>query len=86
MRRRGLKRSREEADFLFRRFGALNFSMVDNFNVQPAELGIKLVQVFRRHPFRQDVVDVIIGDVPMLLGQMQQRLNRLRQIRRLNRF
>ena len=69
---------------LLRRFrlpGALGLGLVhDDFHVETAQLGQQRVQILRAEVVRQHVVDVVVGDVAVLLGQVQQRLDRLGQI------
>ena len=55
----------------FGRLGALDFRLVDNFDIQAAQLRIKLIQIFRREAFGQNVIDIVVSDVAILLGQMQ---------------
>ena len=57
-------------------FGAFDFRLVDDFDVQTAELRIKLIQIFGRETFRQDVIDVVVSDVAIFMGQVEKRLNR----------
>ena len=66
--------------FRFRRLGALHLGLVHDLDVEVAQLGVKLVQVLRRQPVRQDVVDVVVGDVAVLLGQVEQGLDGFGQI------
>ena len=69
--------------FRFSRFGSLDLSMVHNLHVEVAELGIEIVQILRREALWENVVDVVVGDVAVLLRQVQQRLDRFGQISRL---
>ena len=67
--------------FRFRRLGALDFGVVNDLDVEVAQLGIELIQILRRQTVGQDVVDVVVGDVAVLVRQVQQRLDGLSQVR-----
>ena len=61
--------------------GALGLGLIhDDFHVEAAQFGQQRVQIFRAEIVRQNVVDVIVSDVAVLLGEMEQRLDRLGQI------
>src|SRR2546423_803190 len=69
--------------FLFFRFGglgALDFGVINDFNIGITQLGIKLVQVIRGEAIRQHVIDIVVGDVSMLLVEVQQGFDRLAEI------
>ena len=64
-----------------RLFGALGLGLIhDDFHVKTPQLGQQRVQILRTEIVRQHVVDVVIGDVAVLLRQMQQRPDGLGQI------
>jgi len=69
---------------VFRRFGtfrALGFGLIHHdFHIQTPQFGEQSIQIIRTQIIGQNVIDVVIGDVAMLLAQMQQRLDRFRQI------
>ncbi len=81
--RTGIVQNFQPGVFLFLRlgrFGSLNLGVVHDLHVQVAQLRIELVQVLRRQAVRQDVVDVVVGDVAVLLGQVEQSLDGFGQI------
>ncbi len=60
---------------------AVHLGLVHDLNFQVGELGVNLVQVFRRHhALRQRVIDVVVGQVSLFLGQEQQLADLFRQI------
>ena len=65
------------------RFGTLNFDVVNDLDVEGAELGIKLVEIFWCEALGEDIIDIIVSDMAMLMGQMHQSLDSFGQIRRL---
>src|ERR1035437_10172383 len=52
----------------------------DDFHVETPQLGQQRVKVFGTDIVRQNVIDVIVGDVAVLLREMQERPDRLGQI------
>ena len=64
------------------RFGALDFGMVNDLDVEAAELGVKRVQILRCQTLGQHVIDVVVGDMAVFMGQVQESLNRFGQIDR----
>ena len=70
---------------LLRRLGrlgrAFGLGLVhDDFHVETPQLGQQRVQVLGTEIVRQNVIDVIVGDVAVLLREMQERPDRLGQI------
>ncbi len=43
--------------------------MVHDLDIQVAELGVKLVQILRRQTVRQDIVDIVVSDMAVFVGQ-----------------
>ena len=64
----------------FGRLGAFDFRMVHDLDIEVAQLGVKLVQIIRREAIGQNVIDIIVGDMAMLMRKMKQSLNRFGQI------
>ena len=56
--------------------------MVNDLDVQTAQLGIKLVQILRRQTLGKHIIDIVVSDVTVFVSQVQQRLNRFGQIGR----
>ncbi len=53
----------------------------DDFHVETPQLGQQRIKVFGTEIIvRQNVIDVIVGDVAVLLREMQERLDRLGQV------
>ena len=71
---------------IFLRLGLLDpidFGLVNNLNLEVAQLDIDLVQVFRGDQgFRKSVVNVAVSEVPLLLRETNEFLNLFRQFRR----
>ena len=67
-----------------RRLGPLHLGVVHDLDVEIAQFRVKLVQVLRRQAVGQDVVDIVVGDVAVLVGQVEQGLDGLGQVRRLD--
>ena len=66
----------------FRLFNVIRVRLVHNFDFQRAELGKSFVQPFRRHEiFRQRLVDVAVGQMPLLAREPHQFLDFFRQLR-----
>ena len=64
-------------------FGAFGLGLVhDDFHVKAAQLAQQRVQIVGAQIVRQNVVDVIVGDVAVFLAEMHERLDRLGQIHR----
>ena len=61
-------------------FGTFHLGGVDNFDIQIPQLCIKLVQIIRRHPIGEDVVDVVVGHMAVFMGQVEEGFDDLSQI------
>ena len=67
--------------FRLRLLDAVNFRLVHNFHFEVAELGVDLIQFLGRdHRVRQRIVDVVVSEVTLFLGQPNQFLDLLGQI------
>ena len=75
----------QSAVLLFLRFGwlgPLHFRVIYDLDIEIAQLHVKVVEVLRRQPVRQNVVDIVVGDMAVLVGQVEQRLDGFSQIHR----
>jgi len=63
---------------LFSRLGAIHFRLVDDLNLQIAELDVDLVHFLRGHGrVSQDITDVAVGEVTLFLRLADQLLDLL---------
>ena len=58
---------------------------LDNLNVQVVELEIELVQIIGGQTFRQNVIEVLAGELTLLVGQVDEGFQELGQPHRLGR-
>ena len=67
--------------FRLRLLDAVHFRLVNDFHFEVAELGVDLIQFLGRdHRVRQRIVDVVVSEVTLFLGQPNQFLDLLCQI------
>jgi len=74
----GIVQNLEAAVVLFlwlRGLGTLDLGVVYDLHIEAPKLRVKLIQILGRESLRKNVVDVVVGDVAMLVGQVEQGLN-----------
>ena len=70
----------------FRRFCPFDFRMVHDFDVEIAQFCVEFIEVLGCQAVRQHVINIVVSDMTVLLGQMEQGFDGLGHIRRLDRL
>ena len=68
---------------MYFRLGLFHLEMGYNLDPKVVELGMERVQVVGRHTVRQKVIDIVVGELALLAGQVEQGLECFSQIRQL---